>query len=169
MHETVSAGSILDVAVFQVVGSVTFGTRYELAIGWVPCQGIVGASVLIDAVGTLAVVGYDAVEVGLPNDDAVVGSQIGRIGVLLFVGSSNGDVFRLSASVVGSRENVPNAIFVGGTDKGICTIAIEGNLQGVACMVLSLERKLTGEFTADGVLGSAGGKEKRDNHGHKAS
>ena len=118
----------LTTSIFQVVVAMAFLASHQLLVACIPVEGIVGASILVDAVWTLAVVGYEPVEVGVPDDDAIVGSKSSGIGILLFCGDGDGDVFSLGIVIIGGGENVPNAVLIGGADESVGAETIECHL-----------------------------------------
>ena len=138
---------------------MAFLAGYFLTIGGIPFERIVGSAILFDAVRALAVIGYHATKVGVPDDDAIVGSQVGGVSVLLLIGGGDADVLSFIGSVIRRRVYVPNPILVSSTHESVGAKAIEGDFQCVAGMVLRHEGELACELSADGVFCSARGQQ----------
>ena len=134
---------------------MAFLAGYFLTVGRIPFERIVGPAILVDAVGALAVIGYHAAKVGVADDDAIVGSQVGGVGVLLLIGGGDADVLSFISSVIRRRVYVPNPILVSSTHESVGAKSIEGDFQCVASMVLRHEGELAGELSANGVFCSA--------------
>ena len=75
-----------------------------------------------------------------------------------FGSCGDADVFCLVSVIVGGRVDMPDVVFVGSTDEGVGTKAVESYFQRIAGMVLRMKRKAAEKTTADAVFRSTGSK-----------
>ena len=129
----IAFGSTLHCSCVEVVCALALGATYHLAVATVPIQGIIGASILLDTVGTLAIpckISVVAIKSSITvasDDNAIVGTQKVVIEAS-FRGGGHRYVLRLVLAIVEVGVDVPSPILEFGGDDGEIACGCQGSL-----------------------------------------